>query len=339
MSRKVGEVTLPAGAYKLEGISPRAIQHPADRAASAALQQVPYLDAVIRKLIELGYERAVRQAYLGSAVRLGDRQLPHIWALEREVFNVLDIPEVPDLYVSQFPLANAFVFGAGQPIIVLNSQIVELLDEDGLRVVMAHEAAHILSDHVLYGTALQILMLLSSRLPLLAGLPVRAVKTALMEWFRAAELTCDRAAAIVTRDPLAVNRVLMTLAAGTAAKDLDLDAFMNQGLDYTERGRGLERLSRLLIDLNLTHPMPVKRAHELLKWVREGEYDRIIGGEYVKRGEEPPPREEADAASKHYSERVKGAFKDAGDSLSDVGKQLSDWLDRTKDKSARSDDA
>jgi hypothetical protein len=85
--------------------------------------------------------------------------------------------------------------------------------------------------------------------------------------------------------------------------------------------------------------MPVKRAHELLKWVREGEYDRIIGGEYVKRGEEPPPREEADAASKHYSERVKGAFKDAGDSLSDVGKQLSDWLDRTKDKSARSDDA
>src|SRR3712207_5236451 len=117
-------MTLPAGAYKLVGISPRAIQHPADRAATAALQQVPYLDAVIRKLIELGYERAVRQAYLGSAVRLGDRQLPHIWALEREVFNVLDIPEVPDLYVSQFPIANAMVFGVGQPMVILDRKSV-----------------------------------------------------------------------------------------------------------------------------------------------------------------------------------------------------------------------
>ena len=328
--------SLPADAYKLDQISPRAVQHPADRAATAALQQVPYLDQVIRKLIELGYERALRQFYLGSSVRLGDRQLPHIWALEREAFNVLDIPEVPDLYLTQFPLANAMVIGAARPTVVINSQLVELLDEDGLRAVLAHEAAHVLSDHVLYGTALQILLLIgrSARLPLLAGLPLRAVTAALMEWFRAAELTCDRAAALVTRDPLVVCRVLMTMSAGAAADKLDLDAFMSQGLDYTEKGSGLDRLSRLLIDLDLTHPMPVRRAHELLRWVREGEYDRIVGGEYVRRGEEPPPREEADAASKHYADRVKGAFKDAGDSIQDVGKQLSDWLDRTRDKRA-----
>jgi Zn-dependent protease with chaperone function len=326
-------VTLPAGAYKLEQISPRAIQHPADRAAAAALQQVPYLDAVIRKLIELGYERAFRQAYLGSSVRLGDKQLPHIWALEREVFNVLDIPEVPDLYLTQFPMANAMVIGAARPIVVLNSETVRLLDEDGLRAVLAHEAAHILADHVLYATALQILIRLSAqRLPLLAGLPLMAIIAALLEWFRAAELSCDRAAAIVTRDPLAVCRVLMTISAGEAAGELNLDAFMSQGLDYTERGRGVERLSRLFTDLKLTHPMPVKRAHELLKWVREGEYDRIIGGEYIRRGEEPPPREEASEAQRHYTERMKGAFQGAGESLSDVGKQLGDWLERTRDK-------
>jgi Zn-dependent protease with chaperone function len=328
----VGDVTLPADAYKLPQISPRAIQHPADRAASAALHQVPYLDQVIRKLIELGYERALRQAYLGSGVRLGQQQLPRIWALEREVFNVLDIPEVPDLYLTQFPIANAMVIGAAQPIIVVNSETVRLLDENGLRAVFAHEAAHVLSDHVLYGTALQILILLgqSVRLPLLAGLPLRAVLTALLEWARAAELTCDRASAVVTRDPMAVCRVLMTISAGEAVDELNLDAFMAQGIDYTERGRGLERLSRLLIDLNLTHPMPVRRAHELLKWVREGEYDRIVDGEYIRRGEEPPPREEADAASKHYADRVKGAFTQAGESISDVGKQLSDWLNRQR---------
>jgi Zn-dependent protease with chaperone function len=332
-------MTLPAGAYKLEQISPRAIQHPADRAATAALDQVPYLDAVIRKLIELGYERAYRQAYLGAAVRLGDQQLPHIWALEREVFNVLDIPEVPDLYVTQFPFANAMVIGAARPILVLNSETVRLLDQEGLRAVLAHEAAHVLSDHVLYATALQILLRLSAqRLPLLAGLPLRAIVAALMEWFRAAELSCDRASAVVTRDPLAVCRVLMTLAAGEAAGELNLDAFMAQGLDYTERGSGLDRLSRLFTDLKLTHPMPVKRAHELLRWVREGEYDRIVDGEYIRRGEEPAPREEAEEAQRHYAERVKGAFQGAGESISDVGKQLSDWLDRTRDRRAGDDE-
>jgi len=41
-------MTLPVGAYKLKDISPRAYQHPADRAATAALGQVPYLDQVVR---------------------------------------------------------------------------------------------------------------------------------------------------------------------------------------------------------------------------------------------------------------------------------------------------
>src|ERR671928_2173345 len=150
-------MTLPDSTYRLEGISPRAFQHPADRAATAALKQVPYLDAVVGKLIELGYERALRQAMLGSAVRLGQEQLPRIWVLEREVFHVLDVDDVPDLYIWQVPEANAFTFGSGRPVIVLNSELVHLLDAEGLRAVLAHEAAHVLADHVLYQTALIIL--------------------------------------------------------------------------------------------------------------------------------------------------------------------------------------
>jgi Zn-dependent protease with chaperone function len=321
---------VPASSYKLEGISPRALQHPADRAATAALHQVPYLDQVVRKLIQLGYERALRQAYLGSAVRLGQEQLPHIWVLEREVFNVLDLPEVPDLYLTQFPLANAATIGAGEPMIVLNSELVRLLETDGLRAVIAHEATHVLAEHVLYGTALQILLRLSARLPLVAGLPIMAVRAALLEWARAAELTCDRGAAVVTRQPMAVCRALMTLAAGEAAGDLNLDAFIAQGLDYQEKGTGLEKLTRLFIDLGITHPMPVRRVRELLKWVREGEYDRIVDGDYIRRGEEPPPREEAEAAGQHYGDRVRDAFRGAGQSVQEVGQQLGDWLSRQR---------
>jgi Zn-dependent protease with chaperone function len=256
-------MTLPDQTYRLEGISPRAFQHPADRAATAALKQVPYLDSVVRKLIELGYERALRQAYLGSSVRLGQEQLPRIWVLEREVFHVLDLDDVPDLYLTQYPLPNAMVFGSGRPVIVMNSELVRLLDADGLRAVIAHEAAHVLSDHVLYETALAILLQLgaSVRLPIFAGLPLLAIRAALLEWSRAAELSCDRAAALVTRDPMAVCRTLMTLAGGAAVDELSLDAFMKQGLDYDERASGLDRLTRLLTHLNITHPLRVRPHH------------------------------------------------------------------------------
>jgi Zn-dependent protease with chaperone function len=324
-------MTLPVGAYRLDDISPRAYQHPADRAATAALGQVPYLDQVVRKLIELGYERALRAVSLGSSVRLGQEQLPHIWVLHRQVVNALDLDGVPDLYLTQFPWANAMTIGVGKPIVVLNSELVTLLDADGQRAVLAHEAAHVHSNHVLYQTALVILLRIGTQtLPLFAGLPLLAIRYALLEWFRAAELSCDRAAALLTRDPQTVCRTLMVLSAGAAAEHLNLDAFIKQGMDYSEKGTGLERLSRLFQDLQVTHPLPVKRVRELLDWVREGDYDRIVGGDYMRRGEEPSAREEGEGAAAHYGERVKGAFEKAGTSISEVGDQLSAWLEKRR---------
>jgi Zn-dependent protease with chaperone function len=324
-------MTLPVDAYKLPEISPRAYQHPADRAATAALQRVPYLDQVVRRLIALGYERALRVASLGAAVRLGQEQLPHIWVLHRQVFNTLDLARVPDLYMTQFPLANASTIGTEKPIVLLNSELVRLLDDEGRRAVLAHEAAHVHADHVLYQTALAILMRLGTAgLPALAGLPLMAIRLALLEWSRGAELSCDRAAAIVTRDPLTVCRTLMILAAGEAATDLSLDAFIAQAMDYDEGGAGLERLTKLLQDLGLTHPMPVRRVRLLLDWVRSGDYDRIVGGEYLRRGEEPPLRDEADAAQAHYSQRIGDAFAQAGSSVAEAGDQLARWLARQR---------
>ncbi len=317
--------SLPDKGYRLEGISPRAFQHPADRAATAALSSVPYLDTVVRKLIELGYERALRQAFLGSAVRLSEDQLGDVYREHAIAYATLDMDPVPDLYLSQFPIPNAMAIGAQRPIVVVQSGLVSLLDTPQRRAVFAHEAAHILSDHGLYRTALAILVLLgrSTRLPL----PLVPVRTVLMEWGRATELSADRAAALVTRDPLIVCRALMSLAGGAMVSELDLDAFMRQGLDYSEKGSGLERLTRLMLDLGVTHPMPVKRTHELMAWVRSGEFDRIAkDGEYVRRDEPVDARAEGGEAVSFYADRIRDAIKDAGDSVGAAGQQLADWL-------------
>ncbi len=316
---------VPAEGHRLTEISPRAFQHPADRAATAALGSIPYLDTVVRKLIELGYERALRQSYLGASVRLSEHQLGDVWREHASAYATLDMDEVPDLYLTQYPAPNALAIGARRPIVVVQSELVHLLDAPQRRVVFAHEAAHVLADHQLYRTALTILVLLtrSSRLPL----PLAPVRSALMEWGRATELSADRAAAIVTRDPLAVCRTLMSLAAGAMVDELDLDLFMRQGMDYKDKGGGLERLTRLMLDLGVTHPMPVKRTHELMAWVRSGGFDRIVGnGEYPRRGDPVDARADTGEAVSLYAERIRDGFRDVGESVSSVGKQLAGWL-------------
>jgi hypothetical protein len=224
--------------------------------------------------------------------------------------------------------------------VVVQSELIALLDARQRRAVFAHEAAHILSDHQLYRTALTILVMLTrnARLPL----PLTPVRTALMEWGRATELSADRAAAIVTRDPLVVCRTLMSLAAGAMVDELDLDVFMRQGLDYVEKGGGLERLTRLMLDLGVTHPLPVKRTHELMAWVRSGEFDRIVGsGEYPHRDDPVDPRADGGEAVSFYSERIRDAFKDAGESVNSAGQQLAGWLrgSRDEDDDPDADDA
>src|SRR6516165_9893865 len=155
-------VSLPVEGYQLTGISSKAYEHPADSAATAALKAVPHLDATVRRIIEFGYERALRRGVLGSAVRLGETQLGHVWQAHSRAYATLDLEPVPDLYLTQFPIANAMTIGSGRPIVVIQSGLVHLLDVEKLRAVFAHEAGHVLSDHVLYQTALVILLRLSS---------------------------------------------------------------------------------------------------------------------------------------------------------------------------------
>ena len=318
---------------RLVNLSSKAYEHPADRAATAALQTIPMLDVVVRKLIEFGYERAFRQQFLAASVRLGEDQLPNVWADWNAVCARLDLPERYDLYLTQFPITNAAAIGAGTPMVVVNSRCVDLFDELELRTVLGHEAGHILSDHVLYRTALLILIQLSgaTKLPFFAGLPLLAVKLALLEWYRAAELSSDRAATLVNRDPLVTCRTMMVLAGGVSARKLDLDAFIRQANDYDEWKSGWDKLNRMRSSLFLTHSYPVRRVKEVTAWVQSGEYDRIVGGEYPTRDQQADARKEAGEAYEFYKDRFRTIFNEFGaervqEKAADAAGKLSDWL-------------
>ena len=328
----------PVLGYRLRDLDERVLRHPADRAATAALRQIPGLDALLRKLIELGYERALRQQALASAVRLGPHQLPEVWTRHLSAFSTLEIDPVPELYLTAFPMTNAATIGSQEPLVLVNSQTLDVLDDDQQRVVLAHEAAHVMCDHVLYGTALEIIGRLTRRGvaagPLPTKLSLLAIHHALLEWSRAAELTCDRIAALVVRDPLLVCRTLLSVAAGTASDRLNLDAFLAQADDYGARARSLPgRWTRLTLELGTSHPLAVNRAHQLIEWVRSGDYDRIRDGAYPRRSEGggPTATEETLAAADYYKDKISGAFKDIAGQAEAATKTVNDWLNKQRD--------
>src|SRR5271170_5023206 len=315
-------------AQRYEQISSKAYEHPADKAATSALHSVPLLDTVVKRLTDLGHERRLRQIVMGNAIRLGPEQVPEVWGTYVRCCSVLDLDVVPDLYVVNDPTINAMTIGAKKPIVIVNSSMLRSFDEKEVATVLAHESAHVLSEHYTYTTALVLLsQFLLGALPrsLLLGLPVRGMYLALLEWSRAAELSADRAAALVMGDPLAPCRVLMRLAGG-ALPGMNLDAFLKQAADYDAEDDLFSRHSRFWAEINLTHPIAVRRVKELTAWVQSGEYDRIRAGNYPRRGHEPLPSAEFTAAVAHYGERFSKFLDRTAGNVQDLGKQLGGWL-------------
>lgn len=325
--------TLPAPRSRrtLPQIAPVAWEHPADRAALQALRAIPGADEVIKKILGiLGGQRGIQLLFQANAIRVGPDQFPRLWQMHVEMCATFDWPKVPDLYVTQTPVFNAGAYGVDDPFVVIHSAALELLDEDELRALLAHELGHVMSGHSLYRTIAAILTLVSlGALPFLAELVVLPIKLAFLEWSRKSELSADRAGLLGVQDPIVMQRKFMKMAgggrgAGFTAADLNVDAFMAQANEYTGSHEGFDVIYKVLNTLSVTHPMNTVRAAEIQKWVTSGEYDRIIRGEYPRRG--------APEAEHSWSEDWKGATEHYGKEAREVAQQVGEAARRAAQK-------
>jgi Zn-dependent protease with chaperone function len=294
-------------------IAPLSWEHPADRAALQAMRAVPGFDDVVRKVVGLlGGERGIRLLFQGNAVRVTPKQFPRPHQLLVEVSATFDWPKMPELYVSQTPVFNAGAYGVDDPFIVLHSAALELLDDEELRVIIAHELGHVVSGHALYHTIAAILFNVSlAALPFLAGIALLPIKLAVLEWSRKSELSADRAGLLGGQNIMASQQLFMKMAGGYRkaldSGQMDLNEFMAQAHEYTTTHEGMDILYKVLNTLGLSHPMNTVRAAEIQGWMSSGDYDRILRGEYTKRGQEAKDRPLGDDLSS-----AKNYYADAG---------------------------
>ena len=300
---------------RLPGISSRAYEHPADRSALVALRKLTGFDVILRNLAGLFSDRALRLMFLASSVRASEDQFPHLYHDMLDGCYILDLPRVPELFISQDPTVNAMALGTDKPFLVITTGLLDLMDEEETRFVIGHELGHVLSGHSVYRTMLFHLVNLASRLAFIpfAWIGFKAVIWGLEEWFRKSELSCDRAGLLAGQDEAAARRALMKLAGGSRLSEFSHDAFHQQAKEYDAVPDVRESLLKLLQLQGTTHPFAVVRFAELDRWASDGEYRDILAGNY--------PRREDDSDTS-----VGGEFRNAAKSYQDSWNRSADPL-------------
>lgn len=310
---------------QLTGISPRAWEHPADRAALTALKQVPGLNDVVKFFLGMTGEKSIRLIFLGGSVRVGERQFPAINSLVDEACRVLDLEARPEVYVTQNPALNAGAVGVQRPFVTLNSSLLDTLNEEETLAVIAHEIGHIMSGHVLYKTLLWFLLNVASvaiQVPV-AQLVLLGVLMALREWDRKSELSADRAGLLVVQNPTVSQTVLMKLAGGRHLESMNLDEFRAQADEYESGGDVLDGLYKVLNVLGQSHPFPVLRLKELETWANGPGYREIMEGTYKRRtDEEESFAREFEEASRSYREDLKRSRDPFAQTVNSIGEGL-----------------
>jgi Zn-dependent protease with chaperone function len=235
----------------------------------AALDRIRPVTLAVEATVRL-WQSMEKSRMLGTAVKVTGKQFPRLAKLAEHCADTLRIP-VPTLYVSPtIGSLNAHTFGtADDPYVVINAALIDHLSEPELLDVIGHECGHIQNNHVVYMTTLHFLRHAAN---MFLRWSVKPAVLALNSWARRAEITCDRAGLICTRDVDVSITCLVKLALGSRKlySDVNVEEYLAQ---LEEASCGVGRLD----ELTRSHPYLPKRV-AALRLFAETTYFRSLAG-------------------------------------------------------------
>lgn len=251
--------------------------HPEDAAALRQLEGIPGFPALVKKILSLGFEELQYGLNMATAIRLSPTQLPNLYNHLPPICRKLGIQE-PEFYLQMDPMPNAYTFGDTRIFITITSGLVEMMDDDELDAVIAHECGHIVCHHVLYHSIAQIIFSGAASLGILGPLAL-PIQLALLYWSRKSELSCDRCGCVIT-SPEIITRVMARLSGGprSITQEINFDEWARQADRYDEiKNENLWNKSLQLYAIaKQDHPFAAVRVREILKWGQSPQYQNLM---------------------------------------------------------------
>lgn len=251
--------------------------HPEDAAALRQLESIPGFPALVKKILSLGFEELQYGLNMATAIRLSPTQLPNLYNHLPPICKKLGIQE-PEFYLQMNPMPNAFTFGDTRIFITITSGLVEMMGNDELDAVIAHECGHIVCHHVLYHSIAQIIFSGAASLGILGNLAM-PIQLALLYWSRKSELSCDRCGSVIT-SPEVITRVMARLSGGprSITQEINFEEWARQADKYDEiKNENLWNKSLQIYAIaKEDHPFAAVRVREILKWGQSPQYQNLM---------------------------------------------------------------
>lgn len=262
--------------------------HPEDAAALEQLENIAGFPTLVKKVLSLGYEQMQYGINMASAIRLSPTQLPDLYHHLPPICKKLGIEE-PEFYLQMDPMPNAWTFGDTKIFITITSGLVDMMNSEELDAVISHECGHILCHHVLYHTVARYILGGADSIGLLGKL-ADPIKYAFYYWQRKSELSCDRAASIVT-SPEIVASTMARLSGGprSITGKINLEEWAKQADKYEDiRNDGFwNQTLQIYAIAEQSHPFSAVRVREILDWSKTEQYKSVkqylLLGDNVKR--------------------------------------------------------
>lgn len=267
----------------LKGLYSTEYEHPFDRQSLDKLESTRGLEMLTQRVLDYGLEKYLHIKYTGDNIRVEQETIPEVYEILLQACQILDMREVPQLYIMLEDKIKSFTSGEKQRIIVLSSGAIDLLDEKELLFLLGRELGHIRSNHVLYrmiAESLTVVSQLISDVTLgLGNLITMPLKGALMHWYRMSEFTADRAGILCCQDVDVAAQALIKMA-GLPLKyhgRVKTEHLRKQSHDFDKLEAGnFDKLIRFVASYENSHPFTIIRASQLFKWVDEGSYANIL---------------------------------------------------------------
>ena len=262
----------------LMGLDHSQYEHPFDQKALAALEGTPGLSAAGKFITKHMVERVYTVQYTGSHLKVTPNNYPKIHEYLQYAAQILDVKKIPELYIEWGYNINACTVGAENPIIVLNSGLIDLCDDDEILFVIGHELGHVKSNHMLYHMMAQVINYIIDAIPF-GNIAAAPLQYALYYWDRMSEFTADRAGLMACQNKEAAIRAFMKMS-GMPIKqfnNINYQTFIQQAREFKQLDyEGLNKVIKLISIADSSHPWTVMRAAELLNWINDGDYERFI---------------------------------------------------------------
>ncbi|NUQ73695.1 MAG: M48 family metallopeptidase [Polyangiaceae bacterium] len=248
--------------------SGHAYAYASDHSTRQAFERMKPVELAVRAAVRM-FKATEKNKLLGNAVKVGPTQFPRVHNLVRQCANELAIA-MPSVYIASNPHLNAGTYGTNDDsFIVVHSALVDQFTDEELLGVIGHECGHIHNNHVVYLTAMHCLRFMAS---VFVQWIVAPAMFALNAWSRRAEITCDRAGLLCTKNLDVSTRSLTKLALGSPKlfAELNMEAFLAQ---YEEGNADPGRYA----ELHATHPWLPKRVLALRAFAESELYRKHAG--------------------------------------------------------------